>query len=133
MNEREQPDGSIFYLDSERSYRYLRLPTIIDRLYSHDEESQLNTRIVNILVLSPVVGFTLTKQVSAAWEKVIPMKEEERVSVYISQPVPSRYSFCHCFMSVLDGTALIANKLDIMLLNPAARQDWAMKPSLNSA
>ena len=61
------------------------------------------------------------------------MKEDERVSVYISQPVPCRYSFCHCFMSVLEGTALMATRLDIMLLNPAARQDWAMKPSLNSA
>ena len=32
--------------------------------------------------------FTLTKQISAALAKLIPMKEEERVSVYISQPVP---------------------------------------------
>ena len=32
--------------------------------------------------------FTLTKQISAALAKLIPMKEEERVSVYISHPVP---------------------------------------------
>ena len=70
---------------------------------------------------------------SAAMANDIDVREGERVSVYISQPVPWRYSFCHCFMSVLEGTALMANKLDIMLLNPAARQDWAMKPSLNSA
>ena len=31
---------------------------------------------------------TLTKHISAALAKVIPMKEEERVSVYISHPVP---------------------------------------------
>ena len=61
------------------------------------------------------------------------MKEGDRVSVYISQPVPWRYSVCHWDMSVLEGTALMANKLDIMLLNPGARQDWAMNPSLNSA
>ena len=61
------------------------------------------------------------------------MKEVESVSVYISQPVPCRYSICHFFMSGLEEPALIANRLDIMLLNPGARQDWAMKPSLNSA
>ena len=120
------------YVDAERSYGYFRLPTVIDRLYCHDEEPELSSRSVSTTIFL-LVAFTFTKQVSAAWEKVIPMKEEERVSVYISQPVPCRYSFCHCFMSVLEGTALMANKLDIMLLNPAARQDWAMKPSLNSA
>ena len=31
---------------------------------------------------------TLTKHVSAAWENVIPMKEVDNVSVYISHPVP---------------------------------------------
>ena len=77
--------------------------------------------------------FTFTKQVSAAWEKVMFMKEVESVSVYISQPVPCRYSICHFFMSGLEEPARIANRLDIMLLNPGAKQDWAMKPSLNSA
>ena len=28
---------------------------------------------------------------------------------------------------------LMANRLAIMVLNPGARQDWAMKPSLSSA
>ena len=83
--------------------------------------------------MASIRRFSLEKQRTEAWLKVIPTKEGERISVYISQPVPWRYSFCHCFMSVLEGTALMANKLDIMLLNPAARQDWAMKPSLNSA
>ena len=65
LNEGDRPDGSIFYLDSEWCYRYFRLPTIIDRLYCHDEESQLNRVAVNILDLS-LAGFTFTKQVSAA-------------------------------------------------------------------
>ena len=80
-----------------------------------------------------ISSFTFTKQLSAASENVIPMKEGDKVSVYISQPVPCRYSVCHWDMSVLEGTALIANRLDIMLLKPGARQDWAMNPSLNSA
>ena len=61
------------------------------------------------------------------------MKDDERVSVYISHPVPWRYSFCHCFISGLVEPDLIANKLDIILLKPGARQDWAMNPNLNSA
>ena len=36
-------------------------------------------------------------------------------------------------MSGLELPALIANRLDIMELNPGARQDWAINPSLNSA
>ena len=32
----------------------------------------------------------MTKQISAALAKVIPINDEERVSVYISQPVPWR-------------------------------------------
>ena len=35
-------------------------------------------------------------------------------------------------MSGLVLPALMANRFDIMELNPGARQDWAMKPSLNS-
>ena len=35
-------------------------------------------------------SFSLTKQSSEAWEKVIPVKVGDRVSVYISQPVPWR-------------------------------------------
>ena len=36
-------------------------------------------------------------------------------------------------MSGLVLPALMANRFDIMELNPGARQDWAMNPSLNSA
>ena len=36
-------------------------------------------------------------------------------------------------MSGLELPALIANRFDIMELNPGARQDWAINPSLNSA
>mgnify|MGYP001252342059 FL=1 len=80
----------------------------------------------------------------------MPMKEGDSVSVYISHPVPFRYSLCHLksfyssqrsiyylslrlFMSGLVLPALIANRFDIMELNPGARQDWAINPSLNSA
>ena len=37
------------------------------------------------------------------------------------------------FMSGLVLPALMANRFDIMELNPGARQDWAINPSLNSA
>ena len=47
FNEGDRPDGSIFYLDSEWSYRYFRLPTVIDRLYRHDEEPELSSRSVS--------------------------------------------------------------------------------------
>ena len=43
-----------------------------------------------------------------------------------------KYSFCHCFLSGDERSALIANKFDISVLKPGARQDWAMKPNLNS-
>ena len=36
-------------------------------------------------------------------------------------------------MSGLVLPALMANRFDIMELNPGARQDWAINPSLNSA
>ena len=59
------------------------------------------------------------------------MKEGDRVSVYISQPVPWRYSVCHWDMSVLEGTALMANKLDIMLGGGRASfLPWSRKPQI---
>ena len=36
-------------------------------------------------------------------------------------------------MSSLGSPDLMANRFAIMVLNPGARQDWAMKPSLSSA
>ena len=63
----------------------------------------------------------------------MPVKVGERVSVYISQPVPWMYSFCQIAMSSLGSPDLMANKFAIMVLKPGARQDWAMKPSLSSA
>jgi len=62
----------------------------------------------------------------------MPMKDDDKVSVYISQPVPFRYSFCHCFLSEDERSALMANKLVIKVLKPGAKQDWAINPSLNS-
>ena len=47
--------------------------------------------------------------------------------------LPWTYSFCHCCMSSLGSPDLMANRFAIMVLNPGARQDWAMKPSLSSA
>ena len=43
------------------------------------------------------------------------------------------YSFCQTAMSSLGSPDLMAKRFAIMVLNPGARQDWAMKPSLSSA
>ena len=43
-----------------------------------------------------------------------------------------KYSFCHRFLSGEERSDLMANRFDIRVENPGARQDWAIKPSLNS-
>ena len=118
---------------SLRSNGYDRFPFFSSSLNGHHKQLQLQFWIFFFYILISKLLFTFTKHVSAAWEKLMPMKEEESVSVYISQPVPCRYSHCHCFISGLVFPALMAKRLDIMLENPGARQDCAMKPSLNSA
>merc|ERR1719412_3119135 len=78
-------------------------------------------------------SFSFTKHSSAAMANDIDVREGERVSVYISQPVPCRYEFCHALASGLILKLLMAKRLAIMMLKPGAREDWAMKPSLSSA
>ena len=72
---------------------------------------------------------------SAAWEKVIPAKLCDRVSVYISHPVPWnadfawsyvkfiqtwRESFSQSSMSLEVSPDLMANKLAIRVVKPGA-------------
>ena len=81
------PNSCILYFDILWVDGYFWLSFFTVGFYSDDQKFQLT--VENTDEKSGMSNrATLTKHVSAAWENVIPMKEVDNVSVYISHPVP---------------------------------------------